>query len=1110
MPKGTYRIVPPGTDTPGIWSGEFPPELLSGGQVAFVFPTIHRRRQVEEYFLARNGALPVRLFTPRQFAESVAPPDWMIAGPFAARLALERVVENLFAADTEPGAHLKSLRAHGGSRRLLLRFFAELAEAGFDSPAAIQSALADPHGDDRTWLPVLAGWYGELERHRLVFAPALEWRLSRWVRQGKAAAPFTAVRVELGAETSPGFVELLDALATAGSGVQVEIPMLPSQASKAELARLPAWRATGRILDRFRAFGHWTELPAAEGAWNPDREALLDPLAEGEIAASNAAVFAGQAEGTPADELHAACERIRRRLDAGEIHPQEAGIVLTNPDALSAQVEGIARRYGFPVEIARARTVAETEPGRAVVSFLAALGSGFEPEPLMDFLSHPLVNWDLAGTATAADEAAAVQPRRVGPALLRDFDEAFDQARAQGGWHLWLPRLQQLAAAARAKENGARSGWNDLPILRAAEALGRLFMGLSGLSAAGRMEQGCLGIRPQEPVTARRFAYWLERVIWNARVSRRLAQLSGNGPEDAAALHRSFSGLTRLFDTLAGAVADSERLAIGERPLRDWAADLDELLHTAAVPEHVPSAKAVRVLSPRDIPGLCLRHLEWTGLSEESFPGREPDPVWGSPDARRRLGLDAGTSGADLAWSRLGLALIETAGPVYLSAPRRDSDRRAVMSSPVWIISERLVGAGLPSISHWNSLVRQSAAWLSGFEAEYGNRPDWPETARAVLFPELPSRWPEQLLVAEPSLDPAAALQRTATHRVSGAFREELAAMLRDRPLSPSRLGEYARCPFFYLAVTRLGARERQERTSGPTPMERGTLIHEVLEEFYRDPEVLDRRGSPDWADAVRPRLMAIFKAKTEGLSRTFHGEAWEIEQDRSRRILDRFLVYESQIAPYSRPVAVELEFGRAGSGPFEWAGLRFSGAIDRVDTVPGRGFFIFDYKTGRAGAGEKELTRGLAFQLPVYAAAARVLLGEEATGGGNWLGGGYYSLRLPETKVTDPLMCAEDRMVFGREGSRTGVGKLAMDLPALEQRYLDRARQIARLVESGSFTTTPLKEAEARCGYCHLKAACHRDEQLREIRNGDRERYGVLPSWDAPAAAGDASGDDA
>jgi len=65
---------------------------------------------------------------------------------------------------------------------------------------------------------------------------------------------------------------------------------------------------------------------------------------------------------------------------------------------------------------------------------------------------------------------------------------------------------------------------------------------------------------------------------------------------------------------------------------------------------------------------------------------------------------------------------------------------------------------------------------------------------------------------------------------------ETVAELHETETLSPTQLRDYARCGFrYYYAERVLGFEEPEEFPLEPTPRDRGSLVHDSLESFYKD-----------------------------------------------------------------------------------------------------------------------------------------------------------------------------------------------------------------------------------------------------------------------------------
>ena len=214
--------------------------------------------------------------------------------------------------------------------------------------------------------------------------------------------------------------------------------------------------------------------------------------------------------------------------------------------------------------------------------------------------------------------------------------------------------------------------------------------------------------------------------------------------------------------------------------------------------------------------------------------------------------------------------------------------------------------------------------------------------------------------------------------------------------VSATRLERWASCPFDYFMehLLRVEIPELPEEVYELSPLDRGSLVHETLDEFLS--EVLAREGGappPEraWTDDDRARLHQIADARCaryEALGVTGRRAFWDRDRRRILADLDRFLDEDStfRAAEGRTTLATELAFGLPGA---EWPAidvdlsdgrtLRFRGAADRVDRVGDDGLFVIDYKTGwphAVGEDGDPTEGGTKLQLPVYALAARAAFG--------------------------------------------------------------------------------------------------------------------------------------
>ncbi|MYC93700.1 MAG: hypothetical protein F4X14_01910 [Caldilineaceae bacterium SB0661_bin_32] len=220
---------------------------------------------------------------------------------------------------------------------------------------------------------------------------------------------------------------------------------------------------------------------------------------------------------------------------------------------------------------------------------------------------------------------------------------------------------------------------------------------------------------------------------------------------------------------------------------------------------------------------------------------------------------------------------------------------------------------------------------------------------------------------------------------------------------SPTRLQTWATCPFRYFLANVLGiaAPEQPEELATISALDKGSLLHTILERFIRDAQQQNAIPAPDkpWSEDQRRRLFQIAaeefrNAEQRGV--TGKPLLWELARSEMLSDLDRFLKEDAKLRKKHdvSPHAVESAFGfpgdedQAALDSVEWSSprtgtLRFRGFIDRIDLSPsGDTALVLDYKSGKADSyknmDKDPVQRGQLLQLPVYGLAARQLLGDE------------------------------------------------------------------------------------------------------------------------------------
>ena len=198
--------------------------------------------------------------------------------------------------------------------------------------------------------------------------------------------------------------------------------------------------------------------------------------------------------------------------------------------------------------------------------------------------------------------------------------------------------------------------------------------------------------------------------------------------------------------------------------------------------------------------------------------------------------------------------------------------------------------------------------------------------------------------------------------------------------VSPTSLERYGACGFRYLcsSLLRLQTVEEPEGREVMDAAERGTLIHHVLDTFFKDQRARGRPGVNEaWGDADRIRLLEIADEQLEDAARRGL-TGLDVYAGHLRRTLhaDLAAFLEDDTAFRRMTGAVPSEF-EAALPDVTIAGVRMRGYVDRIDRTPdGRCAWVIDYKTGGMSDFEgisagNPFDGGKKLQLPTYLSAA-------------------------------------------------------------------------------------------------------------------------------------------
>lgn len=415
-------------------------------------------------------------------------------------------------------------------------------------------------------------------------------------------------------------------------------------------------------------------------------------------------------------------------------------------------------------------------------------------------------------------------------------------------------------------------------------------------------------------------------------------------------------------------------------------------------PESAPAP--IQILGVIESSGLRFDRLWLMGLHDGAWPA---DPV---PDPfvpvrlQRRYGLPGSSPNRELESTRMLTGrLLSSAPSVVVSYPEREGDADLAVSPLVRMLPETsAAGLGIPPPSGDDEGSRgdvegsRSASVLEVLDDHYG-----PASGDAALS--------------------------------GGTFLFKLQAA----------------CPFKAFAELRLGARALEEPEPGLNALDRGRLMHRVLERVWgrlKSHGHLLAVTEEGLADLVRghvePEVRRIFGGRLGRNPRLA-----EIEQARLSRIIVEWMGLERMRKPFE---VVDQEEIRS----VEVGGIEVNIRVDRVDRLEDGKLVILDYKSGECGPADWEGVRPDEPQLPIYAVTAEdevagVLFARLRTGELGFRGLAETpeiapGIRVPETQPPMAQTISDWRAVLDELGRGFREGRAHVDPkhPAKTCRYCE------------------------------------------------------------------------
>ncbi|MPM72196.1 ATP-dependent helicase/deoxyribonuclease subunit B [bioreactor metagenome] len=290
----------------------------------------------------------------------------------------------------------------------------------------------------------------------------------------------------------------------------------------------------------------------------------------------------------------------------------------------------------------------------------------------------------------------------------------------------------------------------------------------------------------------------------------------------------------------------------------------------------------------------------------------------------------------------------------------------------------------------------------------------------------------------------------------SQEFRIDPKQLPRQIVQSPSAYTLYQTCPYAYFLTYILDLEQPQSVESDLQPLDRGTLLHRILQALVKAWKVPLYETSPPDVTACKEQIQKVldeYWLQPELLD--LSPKLWQAERNRYRQRFESWL--EEELLLFQQrggvPQQTEWKFGQDSPLILDDACYPIQGKIDRIDSSKedGKPVYLYDYKTGGSSYYKEYQKKPLLdLQLPCYSLV--------------W-----------EKQQKEPLHSAAYYFPGIGEGKPELVETVHPENWAdLKEGTLRLLRNIDTLISKGIFPRAPQKEDT--CGYCEYASLCRKE----------------------------------
>lgn len=746
-------------------------------------------------------------------------------------------------------------------------------------------------------------------------------------------------------------------------------------------------------------------------------------------------------------------------------------VALLQPQVYTDLFREECARFGIPVNITDRFQLSRSPLVTLILALLRMQIAGFRRDDVLRVAGTPYFH--LGPPSSPVDAANLAEVSR--------------ELRITGGYQSWLTRIRRRIEDDRCMAAAAGTDTERARRERSARAMEKAESDLQVLGATTHELAGeCV---PAE--FRRRFLRLLDRLD----VARNLVTLSADGA--AEVVERDVRAYAKFLEVLG---ETTELLAFQDGPaathtVKNYVEQLTAAILRERYNVREQFGRGVLITSIDETRGLSTNVMIVAGLVDGEFPSVYQPEVFLSTERRTKREQR-------FLWQNRYLfyqAVTNWVSHLYLTTPKREGDIDLVRSSfvdallNVVQVEEWRAGENIP-FEHTLASEDEVLRWYGSGEEPVADSSG------------LPEHIPEKL--GEVRRAVAVERSRTALHDLPeyegilpGRLSDDAQLVLsglRSDVFSVTQLETYGQCPFRFFVRRLLRLDAPGEFEEGLTPIERGSILHDALFEFFT---LRREKGLPsvplctdEQFEEALAELTRIVDSRLSALE--IPDAFWDLDRELllgpptgGRGLVREFLEAERKRTVQSKPLYFEVGFGGpdprtdailSTPEPVVLGDIRLRGKVDRVE-VGDEFFTIVDYKTGATLPGIDDIRSGMSLQLPLYLRVVEQLL-ESAFGRRLQPAGGlYYRLRSP-IKVTAGLAdAAYNKIAFTSSANSRQVLRSGTEFQdVLDGAVRSATGSVAAMVE-GRFPLTSPENIEKVCTYCDYKTIC-RIQTVRHV----------------------------